>query len=547
MIKKQITLLITLFFSSIHLYSQNNESIEVFIDSTSIMIGEKIDYYIKIKSDTLVDIKFSEKPFFLPFEILEEYPLDTVESKLDYLFTKKYSLIHFDSGNYWLPNQKLFLNGSLKILDSILIKVKNVSVDTLKQPLYDIKPIEEVKKNYFDLIKWTLIIILISVFLIGLIYFLFFKNKIEADSLNSAPPFERAIQELKELESFVLKKDQDYKEYYSSLTGIVRRYLEEDAKVSALESTSDELLLKLEALKTQGVLDLKTQTLNNLKNVLKTADLVKFAKSIPEKNLLYRDRSFAEELVIETNEVLPELSEEELREQEEYKLLQIKKRRKKNIYIGVLSFISLIVFSFFLAVSIYGFYPVIDTIIGNPTIKLKNNTWVTSQYGNPPVKLVTPDVLRRIKRSDDQIQSFSFGNFDIPFYIDLIFKNKKSEVNNKDDQSSNNNSKIDEGEKEIQELIQLTIDEFNLRGATNIFSKKEEVKTFSGIPAIKFFGTLDYPLNDQGEKGRFNYSSYVFDFKSKSIILSILYAKDDRYAIEIENRIVDNLELIKEL
>ena len=547
MIKKQITLLITLFFSSIHLYSQNDESIEVFIDSTSIMIGEKIDYYIKIKSDTLVDIKFSEKPFFLPFEILEEYPLDTVESKLDYLFTKKYSLIHFDSGNYWLPNQKLFLNGSLKILDSILIKVKNVSVDTLKQPLYDIKPIEEVKKNYFDLIKWTLIIILISVFLIGLIYFLFFKNKIEADSLNSAPPFERAIQELKELESFVLKKDQDYKEYYSSLTGIVRRYLEEDAKVSALESTSDELLLKLEALKTQGVLDLKTQTLNNLKNVLKTADLVKFAKSIPEKNLLYRDRSFAEELVIETNEVLPELSEEELREQEEYKLLQIKKRRKKNIYIGVLSFISLIVFSFFLAVSIYGFYPVIDTILGNPTIKLKNTTWVTSQYGNPPVKLVTPDVLRRIKRSDDQIQSFSFGNFDVPFYIDLIFKNKKSEVNNKDDQSSNNNSKIDEGEKEIQELIQLIIDEFNLRGAANIFSKKEEVKTFSGIPAIKFFGTLDYPLNDQGEKGRFNYSSYVFDFKSKSIILSILYAKDDRYAIEIENRIVDNLELIKEL
>ncbi len=547
MIKKQITLLITLFFSSIHLYSQNDESIEVFIDSTSIMIGEKIDYYIKIKSDTLVDIKFSEKPFFLPFEILEEYPLDTVESKLDYLFTKKYSLIHFDSGNYWLPNQKLFLNGSLKILDSILIKVKNVSVDTLKQPLYDIKPIEEVKKNYFDLIKWTLIIILISVFLIGLIYFLFFKNKIEADSLNSAPPFERAIQELKELESFVLKKDQDYKEYYSSLTGIVRRYLEEDAKVSALESTSDELLLKLEALKTQGVLDLKTQTLNNLKNVLKTADLVKFAKSIPEKNLLYRDRSFAEELVIETNEVLPELSEEELREQEEYKLLQIKKRRKKNIYIGVLSFISLIVFSFFLAVSIYGFYPVIDTIIGNPTIKLKNTTWVTSQYGNPPVKLVTPDVLRRIRRSDDQIQSFSFGSFDMPFYIDLIFKNKKSEVNNKDDQSSNNNSKIDEGEKEIQELIQLIIDEFNLRGAANIFSKKEEVKTFSGIPAIKFFGTLDYPLNDQGEKGRFNYSSYVFDFKSKSIILSILYAKDDRYAIEIENRIVDNLELIKEL
>ena len=114
---------------------------------------------------------------------------------------------------------------------------------------------------------------------------MFFKNKIETNSLNSDPPFERAIKELKELESFVLKKDQDYKQYYSSLTGIVRRYLEEDAKVSALESTSDQLLIKLELLKTEGILDLKTQTLNNLKNVLKTSDLVKYAKSITEKNL----------------------------------------------------------------------------------------------------------------------------------------------------------------------------------------------------------------------------------------------------------------------
>ena len=43
------------------------------------------------------------------------------------------------------------------------------------------------------------------------------------------------------------------------------------------------------------------------------------------------------------------------------------------------------------------------------------------------------------------------------------------------------------------------------------------------------------------------HSSYVFDFKSKSIILTILYEKDDRYALEIENRIINNLELIKEL
>ena len=44
MIKKQTISLIALLLSSIHLYSQGDESVEFFIDSTSVMIGEKIDY-----------------------------------------------------------------------------------------------------------------------------------------------------------------------------------------------------------------------------------------------------------------------------------------------------------------------------------------------------------------------------------------------------------------------------------------------------------------------------------------------------------------------
>ena len=142
------------------------------------------------------------------------------------------------------------------------------------------------------------------------------------------------LKQLKELESFELKKDQDYKEYYSSLTGIVRRYLEEDAKVSALESTSDSIITA-RTFKNQGNSRFKTQTLNNLKNILKTADLVKFAKSIPRESPLYKKIDLlVGELVIETNEVLPELSEEELREQEGHKLLLIKKKRRKKLYIG---------------------------------------------------------------------------------------------------------------------------------------------------------------------------------------------------------------------
>ncbi len=547
MIKTLVSLIIASFFSFIQLHAQNDSKLEVFIDSTSIMIGEKIDYYLRIKSNTLVDVKFSEKVSFFPFEILEEYPIDTIENESGYIFTKKYSLIQFDSGKYFLPKQKVFVNGFLKFADSVSINVENVKVDTLEQPLFDIKPIVEVKKNYSDLIRWILSMFFFSIILIGGIYWLFFKNKIVDQHLDEEPPFDRAIKELKELESFVPKSDQDYKNYYSSLTEIVRRYLEEDAKITALESTSDQLLLKLEMSKAEGKLDLKTQTLNNLKDVLRTADLVKFARSIPEKNLLFRDRSFAEEVVIETKQVLPEPSEEELREQEEYKLFLIKQRRKKRIYIGILSFVILTIFSFFLAVGVYGFYPVTDTIFGNPTMKLKNAVWITSQYGNPPLKISTPEVLRRMRGDDDQPQRFVFGNYDFPFYIDLIFKVKTSDQKKEESKFSEENFPGDEGELAIQGLMQLMIDDFKARGASNIFTKNEEIKTFSGIPALKFFGTLDYPKDDQQKTGRFNYNTYIFDFESSSIILAIVFPKDDRYAHEIEKRIVDSIEWIKEL
>ena len=53
---------------------------------------------------------------------------------------------------------------------------------------------------------------------------------------------------LKKLENSKYLIQDEYKQYYSELTGIVRSYLEEDVHVSALESTTDQLIEKLEML-----------------------------------------------------------------------------------------------------------------------------------------------------------------------------------------------------------------------------------------------------------------------------------------------------------
>ena len=53
--------------------------------------------------------------------------------------------------------------------------MNTIKVDTLKQKLYDIKPLEEVQKNYEELIAQILWGIVFIIFLLGIFYFLIIK------------------------------------------------------------------------------------------------------------------------------------------------------------------------------------------------------------------------------------------------------------------------------------------------------------------------------------------------------------------------------------
>ena len=130
------------------------------------------------------------------------------------------------------------------------------------------------------------------------------------------------------METITPSLQEEYKHYYSRLTDVVRRYLEEEAKISALESTTDELMIKLESLKKSGQLELERETIKNLKTVLQTADLVKFARSTPEFGSTSKDRELVEGVVIETKEALPEPTPEEIRERGIPSFIGQKKKKK---------------------------------------------------------------------------------------------------------------------------------------------------------------------------------------------------------------------------
>ena len=516
------------------------EEIIIAADSTEFKIGEQINIRLQIKGDSLTNIKFPEEPNFAPFELLEIYPLDTIRAQAHYLFTKKYALIQFDSGNYWIPRQRILINGVNAISDSISIRINTVSVDTLKQPLFDIKPLLKLERGFKKLTKQVTFSLLILLLLAFLIYLgLRFQKKRE-EKKKKIPPFDRALFDLRALEEERPRLQQEYKSYYSKLTDVVRRYLEEEANITALESTSKELLKKLELLKDAGKLDLSTETLLSLKQVLEHADLVKFARSAPEFEVATSDRNLLEDVVIKTQEALPEPTQEEIEASAAYQKELKKKKLTFQLKIAGLGVVGLISILFLISVYTYGFGNVRDTLIQYPTKVLMNNQWIQSQYGTPPLLLLTPEVLVRKAEMPKGITVFSAGNPLNTVYVQLSFLDQIPPEKGKEKSE-------EEQQQEAQDLINEILESLEQDGATNMLINPDPFETIDGSKVLQLSGTLDILDPKSKERTRCTLRSIILPFNQVQIELRILYDKEDRYAEEIENRIIESLEVLKEL
>lgn len=525
-------------FLSGNVFAQLNAEVVTAVDSTQVKIGEQINLTLQVKTDSLSMVEFAPEPLFLPFEIIEESPIDTLRAQQHYLFTKRYALIHFDSGAYWIPPQKIVVDGFSKFSDSVAIEVATVKVDTIQQPLYDIKPIQTVERSYNQLIKNILLLFVFSLLLAILLVLNRQYQKKKAALQEEIPPFDRAIQELKALENELPQAQEEYKQYYSKLTDVVRRYLEEEAAIDALESTSDELLDKLELRKDAGILDLSIETLNNLKKVLQNADLVKFARSAPAIGIATSDRVMVEQVVIETKEALPAPTEEELAATAAFQRELERKRRKQKTQLIGISALGIIISIAIIAVAIYGFNPVKDTIFRYPTKVLLDGTWVKSQYGTPPVQINTPEVLIRDIEATSPVSIYTSGSPFEGFYTQLLFERRTPDKEKEKTE--------EEKEAAAREIMDSAIARYEAMGATNLLVQNDTFSTVDGTETLRLFGSMD--LQQEGEEGvRCKFISIIFPFEATTVEVKIVYPKYDRYGPTIEEKILASLEIIKEL
>ena len=468
--------------------AQSEPRISSAADTTSIRIGEQILFSVTVEADTTAQVIFPEDQTFSPLETVEAFKTDTTRRESSMILLKTYALTQFDSGVYLLPTQRIEIDGKGYFTDSLFVSVANVPVDTTVQKLYDIKPMMEVSGRPGRWLLWVLWIGLLVLLLGGAYYWFFIRKKklTAAEEEALLPPFERAMRDLKRLESSRYLIQDEFKQYYSELTGIVRSYLEEEVHVSALESTTGQLIETLELLRDARQLNLEPETLKQFQRILETADLVKFAKSKPEVLSAEQDRKEVEAIVIKTREAIPEPTEEELLDMAETRAALRARRRRKRIWIAAASLTGVLLISAGISISYFGAKQVKNAIFGSSTQALLEGEWVSSTYGFPPITIETPEVLLRreltipaeIKDSIADMASFGYNNPKAKFSVALSILLLK------------NNQLEPDFAKSVEDVLA----QMEASGARNIITKQEEFTTASGVKGVKVFGTARLPI-----------------------------------------------------
>ena len=521
------------------------------IDSTSIKIGEQITYKIQVEVDSTELVVFPEGQTFLPLEMIESYKIDTTKKDEKFQLIKKYGLTQFDSGAYTIPRQKIIIGTKTLFTDSLKVEVNNIVVDTTKQGLFDIKPIIEVDKSPSNWWKYLLYTLLILVVIAGLLYWFIWREKplTKEEKIALLPPYERAKLALQELDQSEFLKNEELKEYYSELTGIIRKYLDEKVYDRSLESTTEELISRLHLLKDGQQIDLSKEDIKSIEVILKRADLVKFAKSKPDIVLAELDRNTIDIEIDHVKEALPEPTEEEKLLNQKYKEEQERKKKRRKIIITVIAVVFLLFATLAGFIAKYGFNFVKDTVFGHESKELLEiKSWVTSEYGAPGITITTPKVLQRTTaeipeelKGKVEVTMFTYGG--LTSNIDVVvgttkFNLQGQETEGEDEEKGKN--KID-----LNQAAEGSIKTLESKGVVNIIVKNEQFITPNGADGLKTYGTASFPstIPDKFENGNY----VLLGFTTENILQTIMltWKDNDVYADQIVERILNSIELIK--
>lgn len=281
MLKRKFILIISLLIATCAIQAQ--VVLEVRINTTQLRIGEQTGITLNVALDAQQKMSFPDfkvgQQIVPNIEIVDIAPTDT-----NYLnegkrleIVQHYTVTAWDSSFYYLPPFEIDIDGTKHSSKSLAMKVYTVDVDTTQ--LDKFFPPYGVMEPPFTWSDWKRIVafsFLIALMCILAIY-LFDRTRKGKPIVRLVRrkkvllPHRVAINEIEKIKAERKWAEEDSKEYYTLLTSTLRTYIQNRYGFNALDMTSTEIINRL-------MEEENTSSLDDLREIFTTADLVKFAK-----------------------------------------------------------------------------------------------------------------------------------------------------------------------------------------------------------------------------------------------------------------------------
>ena len=309
--KKRIYIIVLLLVFSVGSAISQNVVLNAGIDTFQMMIGEQTRIKLELSVDTGYNVTMPEpgKEIMPGIELLEKKrEVKSLDGRRRQ-YIDEYLITSFDSTLYSIPPFKVLVDSNEYLSNALALAVYTVPIDTANlQNICGPKEVWDVEltwEEYRDSVHLGIIVLFLALALVWVVV-RFVKNKPIIRIVKIKPKLPSHIAALNRIEDIkneeALRSDGNVKEYYTRLTDVLREYMHDRFGFNASEMTTGEILESLRSID-------NNENISELKEILQTADLVKFAKLHPTVNENNLNMSNAIEYVNVTKNIEEEKQE----------------------------------------------------------------------------------------------------------------------------------------------------------------------------------------------------------------------------------------------
>jgi len=253
------------------------------LDKTTLALGEVAVFKIQILDIQGKDVQAAARNELLPFHF--EMVNDSIAIQKDiYLRSVKFAV--FQEGKFTIPEIEIKVGD--KILKTIPYEVEVINTAKKDDQINDIMKNKEVNldvKDYWELYKFYVLLALLIIAIIVLIIGIVKYGRKRKDS-----PAVTTNQTLKDLEKLRKKnyiEDENFRSFYVELIEISRAFITKQYQIPADVLLTDDLITYM---KSTNAISQENEKI--VEDIFLRGDLVKFAKTIPNQEIMSKD--FAE-------------------------------------------------------------------------------------------------------------------------------------------------------------------------------------------------------------------------------------------------------------